>query len=180
MPLLHTTRSHNHYGINQKVHIQIQIHKPANKGGLFCFRYEGFINFWLRFFDTKRERDTQFLKVFRNHTILTPTPNVWHISWCLRSQFISAGRDPKNSTLWLNGRIPNYSTPWHNGRELNCLPPISTLNWLFFKILQFSGPSLPGMTSSTLQPHFLSGVYYEKGIVISIAHERKSAPHDYA
>ena len=29
----------------------------------------GFINFWLRFFDTRRE--TQFWKVFANHTMLT-------------------------------------------------------------------------------------------------------------
>ena len=52
---------------------------------------------------------------------------------------ISVGRDPKNPTTCFDGR------------ELNCLPPWSNLNfnWLFFKILKFSGPSLPGMTSST-------------------------------
>ena len=48
-------------------------------------------------------------------TILTmlTIPNVWHVLCCTRSQFISAGRDPKNltavaavknSTLCLNGR----------------------------------------------------------------------------
>ena len=59
---------------------------------------------WLQFIDTRRE--TQFLKVFRNHTMLTPLPTFGkHILWCLRSQFISASRDPKNSTLWLNGPI---------------------------------------------------------------------------
>ena len=36
------------------------------------FSYERYIYFWLRFFDTRRE--TQFLKVFRNHTMLTPPP----------------------------------------------------------------------------------------------------------
>ena len=87
---------------------------------------------------------------------------------------ISVGRDLKNPTTYLNGRelnsMPqwqnlNYLPPWSNvksqlyGRNSNiCFhDPISTLNWLFFNFLKFSGPSLPGMTSSTLQPHFLSG-----------------------
>ena len=43
---------------------QIQIHKRT-----LLFRYELFINFWLWFF-TRRE--TQFLKVFRNQTMLIP------------------------------------------------------------------------------------------------------------
>ena len=48
---------------------------------------------------------------------------------------MSAGRNPKNSTACLSGR------------KVNCL----------FKILKFSRPLLLGITSSTLQPHFLSG-----------------------
>ena len=36
-----------------------------------------------------------------------PHPNAWRILWCLRSQFISAGRDPKNSTACLNSGKPN-------------------------------------------------------------------------
>ena len=130
---------------------------------------DAFINFWLLFFDIRRE--TQFLKVFRNHTMLTPTPNVRPILWCLRSQFISAGRDLKNSTLRLNGRIPNS----------RLLGPISTLNWLFFKILKFSGPSLPSMVSSTHQPHFLpGGLLWQMVIVISFVRERKTVPNDNA
>ena len=39
--------------------------------------------------------------------------------------------------------------------------PKSTTNWLFFKIFKFSRPSLPSMTSFTLQSHFLSGIYYD-------------------
>ena len=35
------------------------------------------------------------------------------------------------------------------------------LSTLFFKILKFSGPIVPGMKSFTLQSHFLSGVYYD-------------------
>ena len=69
------------------------------------------------------------------------SPQRARIFWCLRSEFISASRDPKNSTTYLNGRIPN---------------------WRHFKILKFSGPSLLGMMSSTLQLHFLSGVYYDR------------------
>ena len=71
-------------------------------------------------------------------TMLTPSPRAAHLVVFK----ISVGRDPKIPTLRLNG-------------------PISTLNWLFFKNLKFSGPSLPGMTSSPLQPHFLSGVNYD-------------------
>ena len=131
----------------------------ANRQTLL-FRYERFINFWLRFFDTRRER--QFLKVFRNLTMLTPTRNVRHISWCLRSQFISAGRDPKKSTLRLNGR--SLTSRLHGRNSILWLhSPMSTSHWLFFKILKFSGPSFPYMTSSTLQPHSLSGVNYDNG-----------------
>ena len=99
----------------------------------------------LQFIDTKRERHNSY---FAN-----PTYNVRHISWCLRSQFISAGRGPKNLTT--SSTVENTSMA---ETQLLCLHgSMSTPNWLFFKILKFSGPSLLGMTSSTLQPHFLSG-----------------------
>ena len=81
-------------------------------------------------------------------TMLTPSPRAAHL---VVFKF-SVGRDPKIPTTsfngqksTLNGRIPNS--------RLNA--PISTD--FFFKILKFSGPSLLGMTSSTLQAHFLSG-----------------------
>ena len=48
--------------------IQIQ-HTYANPGRLCRFGYERFINYWLRFFDTRR--GTQFLKVFVKHSMLT-------------------------------------------------------------------------------------------------------------
>ena len=54
----------------QYIHIQIQ--SNTKHGPILLFRYEPFINFWLRFFYTGR--DTQFLKVFRNHTMLTSPP----------------------------------------------------------------------------------------------------------
>ena len=89
------------------------------------------------------ERDTILKSLL---TILCwPHPNTRHILWFLRSQYISTSRDLKNSTACLNGRKLNYNSQWQN------------LNWCLFKILKFSGLSLLGMTSSTLQPHFLSG-----------------------
>ena len=77
------------------------------------------------------KRDT-ILKSLSLSYYANPTSNVRYISWCLRFQFISASRDPKNSTLRLNGRIPNSHL---NGRNSNfCLHgPISTFNWLFLQ-----------------------------------------------
>ena len=99
----------------------------------------GFINFWLRSMATRGETHNSYKSML---TILCwPHPNARRILWGLRSQFISASRDPKNSTTSLNGRIPN---------------------WRLFKILKFSGPSLLGMTSSILRSHFLFEVYYDK------------------
>ena len=134
----------------------------TNTGGLCCFRYEWFINFWLRSMAT-RGPETQFLKVFANHTTLTLAQRAAHV---VMSK-ISVGRDPKNPTTSFNGQNPTLPPQWSN------------LNSFFFKILQFSGSSLPGMTSSTLQPHFLSGgLLWQMVIVISFAHARKTAPND--
>ena len=65
-----------------------------------------------------------------------PSPLLGVGSHCIELQLeLQLQLIPTNSNC-LNGRIPNY-----------CL----------FKILKFSGPSILGMTSSTLQLHFLSG-----------------------
>ena len=94
------------------------------------------------------ERDT----IFTMLTILSDP----HQRAVLLAMFkISVGRDPKNSTLLRNDRELNSLCP--NGREINCLPAWSTFNCHVFKILQKSAPTLLDMTSSTLQPHFLSG-----------------------
>ena len=66
---------------------------------------------------------------------------------------ISVSRDPKNTTTSFNGWNPTLCL---NGSN-------SIFNWLFFKILKFSGPSFPGMMSSTLQPHFLYCVFFDNG-----------------
>ena len=65
------------------------------------------------------------------------------------TQLSSSMVQPQNSHL--HGRT---STSQHHGRN-------STES--FFKIFQLLNQSLLGMTSSTLQPHFLSGVYYDNG-----------------
>ena len=107
-----------------------------------------FINSWLQSMATWGERYNSLKPML---TILCwPHPNARCILWCLRSQFISASRDWKNLTAR------------HNSRKLNCPFKDWILNYCLFKILKFSGPSLLGMTSSTLQSHFLSGVYYDK------------------
>ena len=129
------------------VHIQMQI---QNKGGLCRFRYERFINFLTSIHgDTWRE--TQFLKVYANHTMLTPPQRVVHLVVFK----ISVGRDLQNLTTCLNDRRPKSHL---NG-------PIST--HIFFKILKFSGPFLPSMTSS------IWGFIMTMVIVIYFAHERK-------
>ena len=128
----HDDISHTH---NTK-HTQIQ-NTLVKTGGLCCFRYEWFINFWLLFVHMRKE--TQFLKTYANHTI-----------WPQRRAHLVMS---KISVGW-DSKKTNYIFQW---QKLDSMPPWSNLNWLFFKILKFSGPSLPGMTSSTLQPHFLSG-----------------------
>ena len=129
----------------------------SKTGGLFRFGYEQ-VNLFLASVLGHTRGETDFLKAYANHTMLTPL-HAWHILWFLRSQFITAGRDPKNSTALLNARKLNYS----------------------FKILKFSDPSLLGMTSSRLQPHFRSrGLLWHMMIVVSFPHGRKTAPFDSA
>ena len=145
--------------INPTVHIQIQIQNTyaetqvnTNTGGNrhCCSGTNGFINFGLWFFNMRRESILTMLTI----------PNVQCILWCRRS----VSRDLKNPTTSSMVKI-QLSTLCHNGRNSTlCLHgPMSTFNWLFFNILKFSEPSLPGMTSSALQPHFCLGVYYDNG-----------------
>ena len=158
--------------VNTKHNRQTQIHRR-----LSCSGTNALINFWLHFFDTRRET---ILKGLSYHTMLITSLN---------------GRNPtlypngRNSTIVFPGLTSKYQlhgrtpTSKHYCRtqlltimvgtqlQLSAIDadnptvylhgPMSTPNWLFFKIFKFSGPSLPGMTSSTLQHHFLSGVYYD-------------------
>ena len=122
-----------------QIHVQLQ-----NTCGYCCSGMNAFINF-LTSVLRHEERDTIL-------TMLTPS---WRDAHLVVIK-ISVGRDPKIPTEFFNGR---NSPPYLNGKNSTvCLHrPISTHKLLFFKILTFSGPSLPGMMSSTLQPHFLSG-----------------------
>ena len=58
---------------------------------------------------------------------------------------ILVGRGPKNPTPSFNGQNPTLSSM------------VQSQMTSFFQTLKFSGPSLLGMTSSTLQPHFQYG-----------------------
>ena len=115
--------------INQKHYTYSNTHTYANRRSLCCSDTNSFIiNFWLRFFNTRRET---ILKSLSYHTMLTTLPNVRHISWSFRSQFIFAGRDPKNLTAaatvetQLYGRELHSLTQW---QQLNCLPAWSLVN----------------------------------------------------
>ena len=137
-------------------------------------RYERFINFWLRFFDAGRER--QFLKVFRNYTMLTKPKRLTHL--VVQSQFLSTmvGTQlfnamvgpqllhiivgPQLLTIMVGTQLLLSAIEADNP-TLSLHRPKSTPNWHFFKIFKFWGPSLPGMTSFTFQHHFPSGVYYD-------------------
>ena len=123
-------------------------------------------------------RETQFLKAYVNHTMLTPPQHAAHLvmfkisihlCWLRLENWTSCFNSWRLNSVFFNGRIPNY------------IFQRSKSNWHLFKILKFSEPSLPGMTSSTLQPHFLSGgLLWQVVIVISFVHERKTTPIDYA
>ena len=82
------------------------------------------------------ERET-ILKSLSYHTMIAKFPTAWS--------------HPNFLTVCLNSRQPKCLSTW----------PKVNLPTNFFKIFKFSGPSLPIMTSFTLQPHFLSGIYYD-------------------
>ena len=129
------------------------------------FRYEPFINFWLRFFDTRRE--TQFLKVFRNHNMLTTPQRSAHL--VVQSQFLNTMVGPQLLNTMVGPQLLNImvgtqlqlSASRTENPTVYLYGPQSIPNWLFFKIFKFSGPSLPGMTSFTLQLISYLGFYYD-------------------
>ena len=109
--------------------------------------------------DTRREK--QIIEAYTNHSMLTPhthTHTHTHtyaqcILWCL---------------CWLR-----YKTDLISLDHKKPQPPASMVKlqfFVFFTILKFSGPSLPGMTSSTNSIHFNSPsspiscleVYYDR------------------
>ena len=138
------------------VHIQMQIQANTYSGRLCCSGTNSFINFWLRFCDTRRHNS--YYADYPQHAAHLVVVK------------LSVGRDLKN----LNHH--------RNGRELNSLPTWSNLSFQLpnFQNPQILSPSLLGMMSSTLQPISRLGFIMTMVIVISFAHERKPVPNDYA
>ena len=82
--------------------------------------------------DTRRE--TQFLRAYANHSMLIPLHAV------VVSK-ISTPVETKTDLLWFNPK--NSNAPFNGRTSTDCL----------FKLQKFSGPSLPGATSSTHSIH---------------------------
>ena len=120
---------------------------------LCCSGTNGLLTSWLQSIVTRGKRHNSY---YADRTIWPHQQRILRCLWSLSVEI------QKNSTLRLYG-------------------PPSILNWFFFKILKFSGPSLSGMTSSTLLPHFLfGGLFWQMVIVISFARECKTVLNDYA
>ena len=78
------------------IYIYIYIYSNTNACRHCCFRYYRFINSWLRSMVTWGE--TQFYKVYANHTMLTPPQRAAH----LVMSKISVGSNPKKTQLHLS------------------------------------------------------------------------------
>ena len=135
--LLYTTHSHNTY---------------TDAGWKYCrFRYERFHQFLASVHGDMR-KETQFLKDFANHTMLTPSQLVM--------SKISVGRDPKNPTTSFNGQNPTL-----NGRI-----PNSRLNGIISTdVFSKSSNSQDHLFRARRHPHsspiFCLGVYYDKWLL---------------
>ena len=160
-----------------RIHMQITQYKYTS--GTLLFRYEPFISFWLRFFDTKRET---ILKSISYHTMLTTPQRSAHL--VVQSQFLKTMVGRQLLIIIVGHQLLNtmvgtqlqLSTSMADNPTVCLHCPKSTLNWLFFKIFQFSGPSLPGVTSFILQPISYLRFIMTIVIVISFAQERKLYP----
>ena len=143
-----------------KIIRMIQI--PADS---FVSDTNGFINFSLRSMAIRGER--QFLKVYANHTMLTPPQRAGH--FVIFKISISACRDPKNWTSRLNGS------------KLNYIFQQSNTQLMFFQNPQILRTITSGHDVIHTPATFsIWGLLWQMVIVISFAHERKTAPIDYA
>ena len=122
------------------VYSQIQIHRQT-----LLFRYERVYKL-LTSVLWHEERDIIL-------TMLTPSQRTAHLVLFN----ISVCRDPKTLTAATMVENSILYAPMAEKSNVCLHGPMSTFISLFFKILKFLGPSLPGMTSFTFQPHFLSG-----------------------
>ena len=109
------------------------------------------------------------------------TPNVRHISWCFRSQFIFAGRDPKN--LIATATVEN-STQWQRTQLSACMVQSQILNTMvrpqllwFFQNLPNSLPISSGHNViHTPAPFSISGLLWQWWLSYPL---RATAPIDY-
>ena len=102
-----------------------------------------------------------------NHRSTVENSTLWQrtpFSAPMAETQLSAWSNLKFSTPWSD---TYFSKPWS---DLNFSTPCSDLsfstswsdfNWCDFLKSSNLRPSLLGMTSSTLQPHFLSGIYHD-------------------
>ena len=88
-----------------RIHMQTTQYKYTS--GTLLFRHKWFINFWLRFFDTRR--GTQLLLCWPYY--LTP-PNALRIFWCLRSRYLC---------IYVTAKRPNFPERFrsYNGKIRN-------------------------------------------------------------
>ena len=159
---------------NTQIHRWKQIHRQ-----LYCSGTNAFINFWLRFFDTRRET---ILKSLSYHTMLTTPPNARHISWS-NFNFSTPWSDPNFSTSLSDptshhhGRTPT-STVCHWGRQPNCLPtPSKVISQLTFsKSSNSQDYRFWAWRHSHSSPISYRGFIMIIVIVMYFAHERKLYP----
>ena len=150
------THNHNHNDINQMAHIHniLKYSQIQNTGGpRHCSGTNAFINFLTSVLQHE-ERDT----ILTILTILSDPTNTLCILWCLRSLLVEIWK----TQLHLQNPTLNFQLNGSNS-TFACMVQCQLSTDVFFQNPQILSPSLLGMTSSTLQPHFLSGVYYDNG-----------------
>ena len=106
-------------------------------------------------------------------TMLTTPQHSVHLM--VQSQFLNTMVGPQLLTIMVGPQL-QLSTSVAENTTVCLHSPKSTPKWLFFKILKFSGSSLPSKTSFTLQPISYLGFIMTIVIVISFAYERKLYP----
>ena len=115
------------------VHIQMQIQGNTKLRRLRCSGTNAFINFWLHFFDARRET---ILKSLSTDTILITPQRSAHL--VVQYQFLNTMVGPQLLNIIVH---PNFSTLWSDS---SFSPSSSELNWIFFQNLPNSQPISSG------------------------------------
>ena len=152
--------------------VWIYTNNNTNTGRPCRFGYER-VHFFLPSVLSDTRRETQIIKAYANHTILTP-PHARRTLWCLRSQLISLGRDPNWSVLI---RSEKLSCTLQQSNSTVFSKSSKSLDHLFWARRQ--PPTL--FTPTAVQPHFLfGGLLWQMMIVISFPSRCKTASSDYS